>query len=198
MQLIRLFLLSVALDLVACVPIRPGMTSEVTPSVPGGTASSLANSSWQLVSFGPVDAAAPVLPGMPITLEFKANGQLGGYSGCNWYGSVYQVQDNTLTLGPVSSRLRGCEDDKLNQQEQHYLKALQAADQFQVSGDHLTIWYDNRQSVLNLVAGAAAIPTPAGVTPTIELTTPPALTPTAGSGSSGEHLTRIVFAPGKA
>jgi heat shock protein HslJ len=110
-----------------------------------------------------------VLPGTPITLEFRADGQAGDTSGCNSHGGTCQVLDKTLIFRQVVSTLRACADDKLNQHAQGHLTALQTVVQFERTGDHLAIRYDNRRSVLNLAVAAAATSTPARATPTAVL-----------------------------
>ena len=155
-------------------------TAAASPSTPSGAVDVLAGTRWQLVSFGQGATPSPVLPAATITLEFQAGGQAGG----NSYGGTYQVQGNTLALSQIISTMMACADDQVNQQEQRYFKALQAAGTFEVTGDRLTIWYDNQQGVLNFTAAAAA--TPAGATPAVVL---PDVTP-------AESPERLEFAAG--
>ncbi len=176
-------------------PTAPGIA---TPAPSPRTPDALAGTHWQLVSFGLQGTPTPALPAAQVTLEFEAGGQAGGSGGCNSYGGSYQVQGNTLTFSQIISTLMACTDNQVNRQEQRYLKALQTAGAFEVAGDRLTIWYDNRQGMLNFVAARAATPAaqataraaatqaPAGAAPAVVL---PAVTP-------AEPPERVEFAAG--
>lgn len=126
------------------------MTDEPTADNP------LANTQWQLESFGPVGAETPVVEGSTVTLEFDATGQAGGSGGCNSYGTEYQVQNGTLVFGEIVSTLMACADENIGEQEQQYYQALETAGEFEVSGDRLTIYYNDGQGVLNFVSADAA------------------------------------------
>ncbi|HEX6384344.1 MAG TPA: META domain-containing protein [Anaerolineae bacterium] len=118
------------------------------PDVPGDE-SSLANTQWQLISFGPVGNETPVVAGSTPTLEFDATGQAGGNSGCNTFGADYQVQDNMISFGEIVTTEIACLEEGVMDQEQQYYQALQSAGTFELTGNTLTIWYDDGQSVLN-------------------------------------------------
>jgi heat shock protein HslJ len=124
----------------------PGAAATATMS-PGGS-SDLDGTKWTLVSFGPKGAENPVVSGSKVTLEFEQPGKLGGTGGCNGYGADYQVEGNTLAVGAVVSTLMACADEAVNQQEQQYFRAIQAAGEYQLSGDQLVITYDNGAGVL--------------------------------------------------
>lgn len=133
-------------------PAAPEVTPEVTEDVaeePAGDA--LANTQWQLESFGPVGAETPAVADSPVTLQFEEGGQAGGNGGCNSYGTEYEVQDGTLSFGETVSTLIACADDAINEQEQQYFQALETAGEFELSEDRLTIFYNNGESVLNFV-----------------------------------------------
>jgi heat shock protein HslJ len=139
------------------------------PTSSPGAGDGLANTQWQMLSFGPLGAETPVQPGSTITLMFDGAGQVGGQSGCNSYGGGYQVQDGTLSFGQIAGTLMACADEQVMQQEEEYLLALQAAGRFEQTADSLTIWYDEGASQLNFVSSSATTvtpqPPPAGVQP---------------------------------
>lgn len=167
-----------------CVPVAPAPapagTPDQTPATPVQSEDPLANTSWQLVSFGPEEAPAAVLPDSTITLEFGPEGDVGGEGGCNAYGGTYMLEDGLLVLGELVSTLMACVDEDITEQESQYLAALNTAGPFEVTGDSLTIWYDEGSSVLNFVAAGADAPTPeatsADQTPEMAETPPPATT----------------------
>lgn len=167
-KFIKCVLLMLLLPLAACVPIRSGTIPPAASPTPGSTAADLANTSWQLVSFGPTGALIPMIAGSTISLAFSADGQATGNGGCNTYGGSYTVQGDTLVFGEIVSTLMACADQTVTDQEQQYLQALHTANRFEITADTLTIEYDNGSSVLNFVRASAVAtslpPTPA-VTP---------------------------------
>ena len=147
-----LLLTTVVLILSACTPVTTGVTTPTAePTVPSSAENSLANTQWTLVSFGTRGAETSLVEGSAITLEFGEDGQAVGSGGCNSYGSKYQVQDNRLSFSQINSTLMACADERVMQQEQQYLQALESAGEFELTDDHLTISYDNGQAVLNFV-----------------------------------------------
>jgi heat shock protein HslJ len=144
----------------ACTPLQAGTEAAGEPTVPShdgegnGSATlptSLTNSQWKLVSFGEPGAETLVIEGSSITLEFDEEGQAGGSGGCNSYGTRYEAQGNTLSIEDVVSTLVACANEQVTEQEQQYFEALQAAAEYDITDDRLTIWYADRQGRLNFV-----------------------------------------------
>ncbi len=144
---IQALLLSISLLVSACTPVAPAPDASApattpTPSVDSdSTAASdpLANTSWQLVVFSTVDSETPVVAGSTITLQFSADSQAGGSGGCNTYRGSYQVEGSTIAFGEIISTLRACLDNSITEQEQRYLQALPAVDQFALTDGQLTL-----------------------------------------------------------
>jgi heat shock protein HslJ len=134
-----LLLISLVFMVSACTSIQPGGEALTIPS------------KWILVSFGKTRAEMPVIENSAITLEFADNNQVGGSGGCNSYGAKVEVQGKTLTITEIVSTLMACVDDKVMEQETQYFTALQGASNFEISGDNLTIFYEDGQSQLNFV-----------------------------------------------
>jgi heat shock protein HslJ len=135
-------------------PTPAPQTPLVSPQPPGA-GDVLANTRWRLVSFGEPGAETPVVAGSTVTLEFGADGQVGGSAGCNSYGGKYQVHDGTVSFGELVSTLMACVDERVMQQEQQYLAALQSTGRFELAGRRLTIRYAGGQDVLNFELAAA-------------------------------------------
>lgn len=114
----------------------------------------LANTSWTLVSYGAPDAPTPALPGNPVTLVFEADGRAGGNASCNSYGGSYQIEDGSIRFGEIVSTLMACVDAGVGEQEQRYLSALQTTGSVALSGDQLTIAYNDGQEVLTFTRAA--------------------------------------------
>ena len=110
---------------------RPAETAEAP-------AAELSGSLWQLESIIQGEAVQSVLAGTRVTLEFGADGNATGNTGCNFYGGSYQVDGDTLILGDSMQTLIGCRED-IMAQENAYLAALAATETFELTGETLTL-----------------------------------------------------------
>jgi heat shock protein HslJ len=113
----------------------------------------LTDTAWQLESWiSGGEASAPVADSL-ITLEFSADGRVGGTGGCNRYGGTYTAGDEGgLTLSALFSTRRACMGDGLMQQEQAYLAALETATAYAISGAQLTITYGDGDALVFIPA----------------------------------------------
>lgn len=191
MQLTKLLLWSLALLLAACMPIQPSAPAVVTSTTPADSKDGLVNTQWQLVSFGPSEAEMPVASAKPLTLEFRPDGQAGGFGGCNSFGGQYQVQGSTLAITQVISTKMACVAQSTTEQESRYFKALEAASEFTLADNHLTIQSDNGQGVLTFTPASSKTTPPVNETPTITATITPS-----GTLSPAEPPERVNFATG--
>ncbi len=195
----KVILVFLVLVLAACTAIpatEPGIpvtgdtpTGQVQATEPTTSGNDLLNSSWQLVSLGPIGATTPVIADTTITLAFGGDdGQASGQGGCNSYSAAYTVQGDSLKFEEVTSTLMACADQAVTEQEQGYLEALQTAGRFTVDGDTLEIWYQNNGAVLNFArsSGATGEP-PTGTVTGIPVTALP---------SPAEPPERVTFEPG--
>lgn len=164
----------------ATVPETPNVTPEATGQTPAATAdiTGLENTQWQLVAFGPADAQTPVIADSTVTIEFKANGEVGGSGGCNSYGGTYTVEEGRLVLSEIVSTLMACADQTVTEQEVAYLAALQAAGRFAIADGMLTIWYDSESSTLTFVQASSMNPS---LTPGATITATETITPATAS-----------------
>lgn len=157
-RLLRYLLLLVMALLFAACNTTAEDTGEGEPfpegaaTVAPGRENDLANTNWMLVSFGSGGAEMPVLEGSTVTLDFESATQLGGSGGCNSYGAEYSAANGMITIGEVTSTLMACVAAGVTEQEQDYLAALGAANEYQIDGDQLTIWYDGGVGVMTFVA----------------------------------------------
>jgi heat shock protein HslJ len=131
--------------------VRTDLTgSDVRLVPPVGTpdaGNGLENTHWSLVSFGDPEAQRPLVERSDITL-LLADGEAGGFGGCNSYGATYQVNGNELTFGEVTQTLRACVDERMNEQEERYFEALQTASHYELEGDNLMITFENGEGLL--------------------------------------------------
>jgi heat shock protein HslJ len=136
------------LMLAACTPQSNSLPDTGDGQTPVAEVN-LADTKWMLVSFGEPGAETTVIEGSTITLAFDAEGQAGGSGGCNSYGAQYEVQGDKLSFGVITRTLMACDADGIGEQEQRYFQALETTSRFELTGDHLTIWYEDGQGVLN-------------------------------------------------
>ena len=110
----------------------------------------LTGTNWVLVSSGDPAAQQPVPAGTVITAAFSQDGFMSGLSGCNQYSAAYTLQDQQITLGPIAITQMACPSGM--EAEQAYLEALGTAQQFDISGQMLTITYNQGAEVLTYTA----------------------------------------------
>ena len=75
----------------------------------------------------------------PLTVRFSREGRISGFSGCNTYTGLYDVRDDTLSVGPLASTRRACLSPALQTQERTYLQDLQAVRSFSAAGTQLIL-----------------------------------------------------------
>jgi heat shock protein HslJ len=86
------------------------------------------------------DAVVSALAGSEVTALFGEDGSLTGSAGCNRYTASYQLDGDSLTVGPAASTMMMCPDPEgVMDQEAAYLKALETVASFELSGDRLTL-----------------------------------------------------------
>lgn len=107
----------------------------------------LEDTNWNFVSFGSPEGDPTLIKAGEMTL-LLADGQVGGFGGCNSFGGTYEVDGNNISIGQLTSTLRACADPQATEQEQRYLRALQSASHFELNGNQLVITYDNGEGFL--------------------------------------------------
>ena len=79
---------------------------------------------------------APISEAPPFAV-FE-DGTVAGSSGCNSYNGTYQIDADSMTIGPLASTLMACTAELLGQ-EAFYFELLAQTDSYEVSGDQLTL-----------------------------------------------------------
>ncbi|MBJ7258181.1 MAG: META domain-containing protein [Chthoniobacterales bacterium] len=100
--------------LLACAASFAMETNSTAPALPG--------TSWTVTKFG---GQAP-LAGHPISLEFDAEGKIGGNGSCNRFGGTCKIDGDKIEVGPLRSTRRACEPNVMRQ-EHAFLQLLTAA-----------------------------------------------------------------------
>jgi heat shock protein HslJ len=87
----------------------------------------LAGTAWRVTGINNgKQAVVSVLGDSTVTMAFTAEGQAGGSAGCNRYTARYEADDSRLRFqAPAATRMM-CANEKLMQQEQAFLKALES------------------------------------------------------------------------
>ncbi len=94
---------------------------------------------WEVVNYNNGrDALVTPLLDTRLTMEFGANGNLSGNSGCNSYTTSYQVNGSNITIGLPGGTQMICESPEgVMEQEAAFLAALQSAASFTINGSRL-------------------------------------------------------------
>jgi len=88
------------------------------------------------------------MPDVDTSIEFL-DGQLNGNVGCNGFGGEYEVDGDTIKLGPVMSTMMFCEGP-VGDQELGTIAVFQESAKFVLDGDTLTITSADGNSVIVL------------------------------------------------
>lgn len=110
---------------------------------------------WRLANMTEADLPTPMLPSTDLTADF-AGGRVSGTGGCNRFNGSYQAKSNQLSIGPLASTFKACEESLMSQ-ESRYLKALQGAQRYEMKAQGLQIFYqtDQGSGVLRFVSQTA-------------------------------------------
>jgi heat shock protein HslJ len=100
---------------------------------------SMLQGNWRLANMTEPPFPTPMVPDRDLTAEFK-DGRLSGTGGCNRFSGSFTTKGNQLTIGPLASTFKACEEAVMTQ-ETRFLKAMQAAQRYEVSQDGLQIFY---------------------------------------------------------
>jgi heat shock protein HslJ len=111
--------------------------------------STLAGTSWTLVSYGGAGNQTPAAAGILTSVVFAPNGQVSGNLGCNGFSGTYMVKDGTLVFGPLASTLMACPDPQMTQEGTAF-QVLSGTVRFTAVGSTLTIFSTNGTTALTL------------------------------------------------
>jgi heat shock protein HslJ len=101
----------------------------------------LSGTSWNVISYNNgKQAVTSVMIGSSLTADFGSDGTLSGNSGCNTYSGAYKLNGAQITVGPLASTKKFCNDPAgVMDQESQYLAALQSAASYLVEGNTLEL-----------------------------------------------------------
>lgn len=101
----------------------------------------LGGTSWRVTGYdNGKKAVVSVNTRTRLTLEFEADGKLGGSAGCNRYTARYTLDGKTLDIGPTTATRKSCTKPAgVMTREVRYLKALASAATYRLQGDRLEL-----------------------------------------------------------
>ncbi len=108
---------------------------------------------WSVTGYnnGREAVVSPIL-GTQLTLSFE-NGVVSGRAGCNTFSGTYTTDGNRIKMGTIAVTNMMCADNKVMDQEQLFLKALQSVVRWSVEGDHLDMHRADDQRALEGMPG---------------------------------------------
>jgi len=83
-------------------------------------------------------AGQPAHEAVRSTINFEDEGRAFGNAGCNSYQGSYQLEGDTLGLGPLAATRMFCEGPQ-QEQEDRYLAALGIVERYEIAGGELRL-----------------------------------------------------------
>jgi heat shock protein HslJ len=83
-------------------------------------------------------AVTSPITGTELTAMFTPDGQVSGNAGCNTYNGPYKLDGTSLTVGPLATTMKACEQAIMDQETQ-FLTALQTPTTVEPSGANVTL-----------------------------------------------------------
>ena len=101
----------------------------------------LGGTSWDVLAYNNgKQAVVSVLAATKLTATFGKDGKLTGFGGCNEYDATYKATAPKISIGPVASTRKHCEEPAgVSDQETAYLAALVTAATYRVEGSQLEL-----------------------------------------------------------
>ncbi len=96
---------------------------------------------WAVVAYNNgKQAVVSLIIGTQVTARFGTDGQVTGTAGCNQYFANYELEGQSLDIGPAGATRRFCaEPEGFMRQEAAYLQALRSAASFRLDGARLEL-----------------------------------------------------------
>jgi heat shock protein HslJ len=104
----------------------------------------LVGPTWTLVTLN----GQPPVSGTTVTAVFTTESRVAGSAGCNSYFGRAAAETGRVSIGPLGSTLMACHPESVMAQESAYLRALETATRFVVSGDELRLGPSTTEATL--------------------------------------------------
>lgn len=113
----------------------------------------LAGSSWEVISYNNGrGGVVSLLTGTALTIIFNEEGQFNGNAGCNSYFGSYQLEDESLIMGPFGATMKAClEPEGIMDQEAQFLAALESVATYKIDGLSMTMLNADGATAVNFM-----------------------------------------------
>ena len=105
----------------------------------------LAGSEWRPVEIGELSLPEDI----DAFVQFRAEGELGGFGGCNRFFGTWQAGGGTLTIGPIGATRMAC-PPPLMEHEAALFAALEATRGFERDGVDLRLFDEEGTALARL------------------------------------------------
>jgi heat shock protein HslJ len=109
------------------------------------------NGSWTATSYRTATAITSTLAGTTVTLVIDGDA-VSGSGGCNTYNGPVKVDGTSITIGPLATTRKACEQPIMDQ-ETAYLTAIQQATTYKITGDRLDLLMSDGTFAATFVKG---------------------------------------------
>ncbi len=139
----------------ASTPDAAAATTTSTTEPAGAPVPELAGTNWRVTDYNLSSGSITnVWPDTEITVRFGSDGMITGFTGCNEYSATYEtagpydefeagVRDandgQAITFGAPTVTERGCEPDRIMEQEADFLGLLGEAGRWLIARDQLNL-----------------------------------------------------------
>ena len=115
----------------------------------------LPGSLWNVLMYNNgKEAVVSVILSTEITAYFGEDGQLSGNAGCNNYSAAYEIDGESITIGPAITTRMACGDPEgIMEQETAYLAALEMASSYQFEDQRLILLDSEGRRVVDYLEG---------------------------------------------
>ena len=98
----------------------------------------LAGTNWKITGINNGrNALVSTVGGSTVTMAFAADGKVAGSAGCNQYTSRYEAEGSTFRFSVPAATRTMCADAGVMEQEQAFLKALEAVRTMRIEGSRI-------------------------------------------------------------
>lgn len=84
-------------------------------------------------------AVVSLVAGTSVTLQFTPDGRLAGSAGCNNYTAAYEASGSRIRISGAAATRKMCAGEGVMEQEQAFLRALEAATTVRIEGNRLEL-----------------------------------------------------------
>lgn len=93
---------------------------------------------WIVIQSNEGAGLTDVVPGTELSLQLGADAIGTGSAGCNNFSGGYEIDDNTITFGPLSTTSKACPSpDGVMEQENTYFSALDNTANYVIVGNKM-------------------------------------------------------------